>query len=340
MSRSDLPSQSNQNKSAQTRWTSTKPRSTEYHHSKGRYLRAMEDPTLDDVSIASYQPPPLYFNAHSDFLHMTTPMNQQFIDDAKENRLSYLASIPIDDFNEQEDLDQSDDEQQSFKQRRRSKPGQNVRFNLPSSSLPKRKMTPSGQIKSKQQFLGNDFLKGFPLLRSLVEEALALQHSQDNVSISLAQMVFDDRPHSANQLDRRKSKPSPPRPQTATNIRSIRTKSVIIPRKRNDNIRRLYPPPPDTRHMVVTKNEVRNLVDRLSKPKFNKRIEREIAAVEHNLIQPEPNLTPRLPAKSVVEQVIVLFSNIFSDTFSFFYSFRYQIRVEVSLHTNLHFLTA
>ncbi|CAF5197917.1 unnamed protein product, partial [Rotaria sp. Silwood1] len=46
------------------------------------------------------------------------------------------------------------------------------------------------------------------------------------------------------------------------------------------NTRQLYPPSPDTRQMVVTKTDVRNLVDRLSKPKFNKRLERMLALVE------------------------------------------------------------
>ncbi|CAF5142937.1 unnamed protein product, partial [Rotaria sp. Silwood1] len=82
LSRSDLPSSSNNNKSAQTRWTSTKSHPTGYHHSKGRYLRTIEDPSLDDPLIASYQPPPLYFNSNSDFLQMMTPVNVKYMDEA------------------------------------------------------------------------------------------------------------------------------------------------------------------------------------------------------------------------------------------------------------------
>ncbi|CAF4387519.1 unnamed protein product, partial [Adineta steineri] len=52
ISRSDLPlSTSNHNKSAQTRWTSTKTYQTT-HHSKSRSLRTIEDPLFDDISIA------------------------------------------------------------------------------------------------------------------------------------------------------------------------------------------------------------------------------------------------------------------------------------------------
>ena len=46
--------------------------------------------------------------------------------------------------------------------------------------------------------------------------------------------------------------------------------------------------------MIVTKNEVRNLVDRLSKPKFNRRIERELALINQDMPNQEPIIiTPR-----------------------------------------------
>ncbi len=106
LSHHDLPSSPSNNKSAQTRWTSTKTRSSEHYH---RSLRTSEDLALDDLTIASYRPPPLYFNSNCDFLQMITPATTKVVEAARENRLSYLASIPIASFdaqsNEKEDAD-------------------------------------------------------------------------------------------------------------------------------------------------------------------------------------------------------------------------------------------
>jgi len=52
--------------------------------------------------------------------------------------------------------------------------------------------------------------------------------------------------------------------------------------------------------MIVTKNEVRQLVDRLSKPKFNKRVERELASINQDMPIQEPVIiTSRHPSKSI-----------------------------------------
>jgi hypothetical protein len=303
ISRSDFPSSSNSNKSAQTRWTSTKTHPTEYHHSKGRYLRTMEDPSLDDLSIASYRPPPLYFNSNSEFLRMMTPATTEYIDEAKENRLSYLASIPIASFNDEIIVD--DEDEDNHEKQPGSKSAHTVRFNLPSSSSQSVKV-PQTKIIPKQQLLATDFLHNFPLLRSLVEEALALQQHQYDMPTPIQRIMFDERPRSAQQQGQRKLKQSPMRPKSATNIRSFQTKSVIVTRNIN-NTRRLYPPPPSTRQNVVTKTEVRDLVDRLSKPKFNKRLERQIAFAEHVATVQEPVLTPRLPPKPASAPVFHIF---------------------------------
>ena len=288
LSHGDLPSSSKNEKSAQTRWTSTKPHPEEPPHSKGRYLRTIDDPLLDDPSMNAYQPPALYFNSHSDFLQMMTPTANQLVDEAKENRLAYLASIPIETYEDDGDFDP--------KQHRKSKPNQNVRFKIPpSSSIHISK--PS--ILAKQTKLPADFLNQFPLLRSLVEEALALQQMPGDPAMPLAQYVFSTRPITTDQKDVRKSKPSPPRTQSVGFIRSVRPKSVIHTRGANSKASRLYPPPTDTRQMVVTQAEVRHLVDRLSKPRFNKRTEREIAAAKQIIDVAEPIVTPRLPPKSV-----------------------------------------
>ena len=204
ISRSDLPSSSSNNKSAQTRWTSTKARSNEYHQSKSRYLRTIEDPSLDDPTIAFYRPPPLYFNSDSDFLQMMTPATTKVV---KENRLSYLASIPIDSFDDQPTIENE-------KQEPKRKSISNVRFNLPSSP----------KIIPKQQILAKDFLHNFPLLRSLVEEALALQQYQYDIPISIRNIIFNERPQSAVEQRQINIKQNPIRPKSATNIR---TKSVI-----------------------------------------------------------------------------------------------------------------
>jgi hypothetical protein len=52
--------------------------------------------------------------------------------------------------------------------------------------------------------------------------------------------------------------------------------------------------------MIVTKNEVQNSVNRLSKPKFNKRVERELALIDPNIPTQEPlRITPRVNSKPV-----------------------------------------
>ncbi len=309
ISRSDLPSStSTNNKSAQTRWTSTKTHPTRSHHSKGPSARTMEDPLLDDLSIASYQPPPLYFNSNSEFLQMMTPVNAKYIDDAKENRLSYLASIPIASFNGELDIDDEDENTNAKQQQPKSKNVHNVRFNLSPSPPPPSAVAPRTKLIPNQQVLTRDFLHNFPLLRALVEEALTLQqHQQYDIPISMNRVMYDERPRSAGQQGQRKLKPTPTRAKSTAIVRSVGTKSVIVTRNIN-NTQRLYPPPPDTRQMVVTKHEVRNLVDRLSKPKFNKRLERQIALTEQMTTVEEPITTPRLPSKPSSAPVFHVFS--------------------------------
>ncbi|CAF3424662.1 unnamed protein product [Rotaria sp. Silwood1] len=296
LSRSDLPSSSINNKSAQTRWTSTKTRPIDHHHSKRRYLRTIEDPSFDDPTVTFYRPPPLYYNSDSDFLQMITPASTEDIEQAKENRLSYLASIPIVSFDDESNIkddDDGDDENEKRKLKRKSTG--NVRFNL-SSSLPSKAINRTTMIPKKPT-LAKDFLHNFPLLRSLVEEALALQQHQYDISTSVRHVMFDDRPHSAVQQKQNSSKQIPVRPKSAMNVRTIRTKSVIVTRN-IINTRRLYPPSSKTNKMIVTKNDVRDLVDRLSKPKFNKRVEREIASIDHDLPTQELVIkTPRISSK-------------------------------------------
>jgi hypothetical protein len=272
LSRSDLPSSSSNNKSAQTRWTSTKTRSSNYHQLKGRYLRTIGDPSLDDPTIAFYRPPPLYFNSDCDFLQMMTPSTTKGIEEAKENRLSYLASIPIASFDDEPNVEDND---QNEKQRLRRKSTSNVCVKLPSTVI----------SRTKQEKLAKDFLHNFPLLRSLVEEALALQQHQYDMPITTKPVIFDDRPHSAV--------PQKQSSIRATNGRLTRVKSVIMTRNINST-RRLYPPPPKKNQMVVTKTDVRNLVDRLSTPKSNKRVAREIASTHQDIIP-----SPRLPSKPI-----------------------------------------
>ncbi|CAF1227022.1 unnamed protein product [Rotaria sordida] len=278
LSRSDLPSSSSNNKSAQTRWTSTKTRQSDHHQSKYQYLRTIEDPSSDDPTITFYRPPPLYYNSDSDFLQMITPVStKQIIEQAKENRLSYLASIPIVSFN--------DDNDENEKDQLRIKSTKNLHVNS-SPSLPS-KIISRTTIIPKQPTLAKDFLHNFPLLRSLVEEALALQQHQDDISTSVRHAMFDDRPHSVMQQKQNNLKQISVRPKSAINVRTIRTKSVIVTRNLN-NTRRLYSPSSKTNRMIATKNEVRDLVNRLSKPKFNKRIEREIASIDQDLPIQEP----------------------------------------------------
>lgn len=309
LSNNDLPASSANNKSAQTRWTSTKSHPTGRQYSKDRHFPKIEISSSDDPQIASYQPPPLYFNSNCDFLQMMTPANAAYIDGAKENRLSYLASIPIDNFNDEFDNDEEYDEDDDHTKQRKeqlpkSKSPHNVRFNLPSSSTSTVSSSkgPVDSIVPKKQSLSNDFLHNFPLLRALVEEALALQEHQQDIPMSIKRIIFNDRPHSAKQQGHDKPKSSVRRPKSATNNRTSQVKSLIVPRNINNN-RRLYPPSTETRQMMVTKTEVRNLVDRLSQPKFNKRLEREIASAKQTTNVDETIITPRLPPKSSSIQV-------------------------------------
>ena len=209
---------------------------------------------------------------------MITPSTTKVIEEAKENRLSYLASIPIASF-----ID-DDDENEKQQPTRKS-----TTLISPTIIIP------------KQQILAKDFLHNFPLLRSLVEEALALQQHHNNMPI------FDQRPHSAVQ-----QKQSSIRPKSAMNSRSIRAKSVIIPRNIN-NTRRLYPPPPKTTQMMVTKNDVRNFVDRLSKPKLNKRVGREMASTDQEpvIASPRPSSKP-IPISVCHLICIFILNNLYS----------------------------
>jgi len=216
---------------------------------------------------------------------MITPETASVVEKAKENRLSYLASIPIASFNDEPNIDE-DNENEKHQPKRKSTT--NVRFNLPSSKI----------ISQKKPILAKDFLHNFPLLRALVEEALALQQHQYDIPISVRHIIFDKRPHSAVQ-----QKQNSIRSKSATNIRSIRTKSAIVTRNLN-NTRRLYPPSPKINQMIVTKNEVRHLVDRLSKPKVNKRVQRELALINQDMTSQESVITTsHHPSKPVSTSV-------------------------------------
>jgi hypothetical protein len=107
---------------------------------------------------------------------MMTPATTKVVED----RLSYLASIPIDSFDDQPTIENE-------KQEPKRKSISNVRFNLPSSP----------KIIPKQQILAKDFLHNFPLLRSLVEEALTLQQYQYDIPISIRNIISNERPQSA-----------------------------------------------------------------------------------------------------------------------------------------------
>lgn len=298
LSRSDLPHSSNNNKSAQTRWTSTKSRPSDYHQTKGRYLRVLEDPSLDDPTIAFYRPPPLYFNSDSDFLQMMTPTTTRIVEEAKENRLSYLASIPIASFDEAPSAKQEIENSEQRQTKRKSV--SLIRTNLPSS---KTTVVSRTKIIPKQTTLAKDFLHDFPLLRALVEEALTLQQRQDELP----------RPHSAVQQRQLVRKPTPVRPKSALNPRSVRSRSVIIGKTINST-RRLYPPPSSskTNQTLVTKNELRYLVDRLSTPKFNKRVERERAVIKQNMSGEKSHITtPRQLSKPTSSVCLFLFEIFF-----------------------------
>ncbi len=153
----------------------------------------------------------------------------------------------------------------------------------------------------------------------MVEEALTLQEHQYDIPMPIRRLVFDERPRSAAQQGQRKLKPSPTRPKSATNIRSLRTKSVIVTRNIN-NTQRLYPAPLDARQIMVTKHEVRNLVDRLSKPKFNKRLERQLVLAEQMTTVEEPVATPRLPPKPTATPVFQLLTFFYSEVSLIFFS--------------------
>lgn len=287
ISRSDLPRSSDKDQSAQTRWTSTKNRPVDYHQTKSRYLRTMEDPSLDDSTIAFYRPPPLYFNSDSDFLQMMTPATTRVVEKAKENRLSYLASIPIASF------DGSSSEKETAVVKEQQPKMKRKSVSMIRTDLPSTKTTGVSRTKmmAKQTTLGKDFLHHFPLLRALVEEALALQQHQGELPISM----LDKRPHSAVPL----RKGTPIRPRSAATARSVRSKSVIMTRNIN-NTRRLYPPPSKTNPMGVTKVEMRYLVDRLSTPKVNKRVERELVGIKQNTPEERSSIkTPRQPSKPI-----------------------------------------
>jgi len=233
---------------------------------------------------------------------MITPATTKIVEEAKENRLSYLASIPIASFDDQPNVVDDENEKHQLKRKSTS----NVRFNLPSTAV-----ISQTKIIPKQQTLAKDFLHNFPLLRSLVEEALALQQHQYNMPIPVRHVIFDERPHSAMQQRQKILKQNLIRPKSTTNVRSIRTKSVIVARNIN-NTRRLYPPPPKTNQMIVTKNEVRHLVDRLSKPKFNRRVERELALTNQDMPNQEPTIIiPRHPSKSMSAAVCHVFFRVY-----------------------------
>lgn len=269
LSRSDLPT-SNSDKSIQTRWTSTKTRIPRDHQSISHYVRTIEDPSFDDPTITFYQPPALYFNSDSDFLQMKSPPVTKIITQAKESRLSYLASIPIASFDGETIVDNSveNKSQQPPKQKSTS----NVRFNLPS--------------KPKSHTLAKDFLHHFPLLRALVEEALALQQQTDqcDIPISIEHILANRRPQSAVGQGQKLVKTTVVRPKSAPKLRSM---SVIIPRNIN-NFRRSNPPPSKTNQTKITKSDVRNLVDRLTKSKVKKKVEQTIPSTDQTVPMQEP----------------------------------------------------
>ncbi|CAM4877288.1 unnamed protein product [Rotaria socialis] len=294
LSHSDLPSSSTNNKSAQTRWTSTKSRSSDSHHSKHQYLRTIEDLSVDDPTVTFYRPPALYFNSDSDFLEMITPESTKIAEQAKENRLSYLASVPIITFDDDSTVE-DDDENKKPQPKRKSI--SNVRFNLPSSTLSK---DCSHTKMISKQTLAKDFLHNFPLLRSLVEDALALQQYEHDVPISIGHVVLNERPHSATLHQQKHLKQIPIRPKSAMNVRSTRTKSVIVSRNIN-NTRRLYPSSSKTAQIFIKKSDVRDLVDRLSKPKVHKRAEKRMTLVNENISNQEPLVrTARVSSKSTI----------------------------------------
>ena len=234
-----------------------------------------------------------------------TPDNAKYIEQAKEYRLSYLASIPIASFADEFDDEKVDDNNNRYNQTK-SKSAQSVRFNLPlSSSPPPRSPTIPSTTKviSKQRSLTQDFLHNFPLLRALVEEALALQGYQRDMPTSFKSVISSERSQSVGQREQQKS---PTKPKSAIGVRSTGTKSVIVTRNIN-NTRRLYPPPPETRRMVVTKTDLRNLVDRLSKPKFNRKLEQQIVLAEQMSTDEEIARTLHLPPKSTSVLVFHLF---------------------------------
>lgn len=306
LSRNDLPSSSANNKSAQTRWTSTKTQSSD-SHPKRHYLRTIEDPSFDDPTIAYYRPPPLYFNSDSDFLQMITPESTKFTEQAKENRLSYLASIPIVGFDEESNVEDVDDENEKYDSKKR--PPSTVRFNLPSST-PSKAFSVK-KVHSKTSTLAPDFLYNFPLLRSLVEEALALQRCEYDLPSTVRHVMSNQRPHSAVPQKIKNVKQSSARPKSVINIHPIRLKSAIVSTNIN-NTSRLYPPPSKTNNMFITKHDIRDLVDRLAKPKINKKSQKEMPWLNENISNQESTkVTSNSSSKFIISSSVYYISYCF-----------------------------
>jgi hypothetical protein len=228
---------------------------------------------VDDPTTAFYRPPALYFNSDSDFVHVMAPSTVKRMNKAKENRLSYLASIPIASFDgdvnvEDDDVDRSEERSSPAR-----KPTTHVRFKPPLSS-------PSA--------LAKDFLQHFPLLRSLVEEALALQQQHHcQIPPSAERVIVSARPNSAAEQRQRPLKQLSARPKSASKVRSM---SVIIPRGLNRS-RRLYPPASRTKPTPVMKSDVRSLVDRLSKSREKKTAQQDRIVINDNKPAQEPLVT-------------------------------------------------
>ena len=280
---------------------------------KGPHLSPREDSTIDDPTMAFYQPPALYFNSESDFLQQMPPMITKVVDEAKKNRLSYLASIPISSFDEDITIHRLPN-RQSNTMIPKKKLSTSVRFNLsssnssssplPPSPLPRTKITTAKPKKPeiiKHNILEANFLSDFPLLRALVEEALALQtHPVSRMKPVIGQnfiegtrpksMIEEHRPDSNTSLSSRK-------------IHRTRSKSVILTRDRVHS-RRLYPPAATKDQMAVTKKEVRDLVDRLSKPRPTKTVSIGLEELQRNFLNIGPiSNIPRSARKSSPRQV-------------------------------------
>ncbi|CAF0743467.1 unnamed protein product [Didymodactylos carnosus] len=250
LSRYDFPL-SMKSCAVQTQWTTTTVRQEK--------LTVTTTEPGDDLTVMAYRPPPLYFNSDSDWLCMkaSIPSSPSSLEKAKENRLTYLASIPI----------------ASFDESKPTKHPVNVHFDL-------RRHEASEKSYSPTSHLPKDFLHNFPLLRSLVQEALAIQQRNIPQKKRLP-LPITDRPHSADQQIK-----------STKRVKSPRIKSARVIVKQTDQTKRLYPLP--SSQSMVSKTEIRALVDRLSKPKFNKRIEKEIL-----LIKQTPTVEPLKSARLV-----------------------------------------